>query len=283
MSRSRDIERRIGLHRDLTDIVNAMRSFAFVELRRLAQRAVAQERALEALSLALADMAPAIATRRQPAADIWLLLGSVRGFCGSFNEDIVHCWREHGSPRPVVAVGERLWSLMPDDGQVTMVAGAGGALDALTVIEAVLAALEGLWTAAGDAGLMVVAAGEAGAAARRLLPLTPPATTLADLPILQEPEATVAGAVVQHYLFHRLMAELVRAIQVENHTRLSQMENALSHLGRQIEDLERRRNHLRQEEVIQEIELIAGGRKKAAHAGGAASAPARGISDIPGH
>jgi F-type H+-transporting ATPase subunit gamma len=267
MSRSREVEGRINLYRDLTDIVNAMRSFAFVELRRLARRAEAQARTLKTLETTLKDMAPAFPASPPPAADIWVLFGSVRGFCGSFNEEVVRYWREQGAPGPAVAVGERLWSLMPESASVTTVMGASGALDALIVIEAVLAALDRIWKAQPvDMGLMIVAASEIGVVARRLLPLAPSSGDSGPgLPITQENPATVARSVAQHYLFHALMAELVRSIQIENHTRLAQMENALSHLARGIDDMARRRNRLRQEEVIQEIELIVGARTRSPH------------------
>jgi F-type H+-transporting ATPase subunit gamma len=49
---------------------------------------------------------------------------------------------------------------------------------------------------------------------------------------------------------------LLRAIRVENHMRLMQMENALNHLERTSEDLNRQRNRMRQEEIVEEIELM---------------------------
>jgi len=45
---------------------------------------------------------------------------------------------------------------------------------------------------------------------------------------------------------------------VENHMRLMQMETALRHLERGGEELQRQRNRLRQEEIVEEIELMVG-------------------------
>jgi len=58
-----------------------------------------------------------------------------------------------------------------------------------------------------------------------------------------------------------LLALLLRSIRVENHMRLMQMETALRHLERGGEDLQRQRNRLRQEEIVEEIELMVGSRK----------------------
>lgn len=62
----------------------------------------------------------------------------------------------------------------------------------------------------------------------------------------------------EHYLFHSLFALLLRSLYVENHMRLLQMENALNHLSQKSEEMRRMRNRLRQEEIVEEIELIAG-------------------------
>jgi F-type H+-transporting ATPase subunit gamma len=95
----------------------------------------------------------------------------------------------------------------------------------------------------------------------RLLPLGGPVTgQTTSLPLTQEPAGRVGQRVIEHYFFHTLLARLLHAIRVENHMRLTQMENALRHLGQGSEDMQRRRNRLRQEEIVEEIELIAQGR-----------------------
>jgi len=53
---------------------------------------------------------------------------------------------------------------------------------------------------------------------------------------------------------------LLRSIRVENHMRLMQMENALNHLDEGGDELMRQRNRLRQEEIVEEIELMTSGK-----------------------
>ena len=261
MTKRREIEARLALYSDLTGIIGAMKSFALVELRRVGQREAAQHQAMQAVENALRDMAPALQPMPKTKGDIWLLFGSVRGFCGSFNEDVRRAWQEKGGTVPVIAVGERLAALLPEDGMVT-VPGAVGALDAAATIDRILEAIAQARGTNGKLGLMAALRDENGVTTQRLLPL--PDLFKRDakpLPFTNEPADDVAHDVAERYLYHALMALLLRAIRIENHMRLMQMENALTHLDRGAEELGRKRNRLRQEEIVEEIELIAGSTK----------------------
>jgi F-type H+-transporting ATPase subunit gamma len=109
----------------------------------------------------------------------------------------------------------------------------------------------------GEAGVMICYRDETAARSERLLPLLATmANTHAFLPMLQEPAKRVAEQVMTHYLFHALLARLLHAIRVENRMRLTQMENALRHLERSGEGLLLQRNRLRQEEIVEEIEVM---------------------------
>lgn len=258
MSRRREIETQLALYNDLSGIIGAMRSFALAELHRVTRRAAAQHDVVRTLEATLKDLASALPERGPGTGDIWLLFGSVRGFCGSFNEDVVRTWRAAGAPAPVVAVGERLAGGFGDVVGHTDVAGALGALDAAAAVDRILAALDGARLQSPRAnGLIVCFRDYDSARTERLLPFCPAKSGQSGmLPLTQEPAVRVASKVVEHYLFHMLLSRLLHAIRVENHMRLTQMENAMQHLGRSSEELQRRRNALRQEEIVEEIELI---------------------------
>jgi len=275
MSQRREIEGRLALYDDLAGILGAMRSFALAELHRVTRRAAAQHEVVTALHAAWCDLAPALA---EPAAangkngsngtaagtpssprDLWLLLGSVRGFCGSFNEDVARAWRDNApADCRVIVVGERLISAIGDGAQRTDVAGVIGGLDAAAGVDRILAAIDAARTdSPNHNGLMLCYRDETETRCERLLPLPqPPSGSAGILPLTHEAPAYVAGQVAEHYLFHTLLARLLQSIRVENHMRLMQMENALQHLERGGEALQRQRNRLRQEEIIEEIELI---------------------------
>ena len=258
--RRAEVEARLALYEDLSGILGAMRSFALAELHRLTRREEAQQEVVSALAQALADVAPALSVAPTSHADVWLLLGSVRGFCGSFNEDVARAWRAARSdkPSPTVVLGERLAGLLPEMPGVIPVAGALGGLDAPAAIDRMLAAIgEARAMLGGAPGLMVCLRDKDGPRCQRLLPLPQPAEGASRrLPFTLEPPDEVAAKVAEHALFHHLLALMLRAIRVENHMRLMQMENALRHLDRGKEDLLRQRNRLRQEEIIEEIEIM---------------------------
>jgi F-type H+-transporting ATPase subunit gamma len=259
LSQRREIEARLELHDDLTGILRAMRSFALTELHRVTRREGAQAEVVKTLQLALGDMAPALPTPPQCSGDIWLLLGSVRGFCGGFNEEVVRQWRaDAGAGAPAVLVGERLAAGVEGAGDRLLVPGPVGALDAGATVDRILAALDAArGKLPGEAGLMVCYRDEAQARSERLWPFVLPHSDRAGTPPLTlEPAGRVAARLLEQHLFHALLARVLRAIRVENHMRLVQMESALAHLDRASETLRRQRNRLRQEEIVEEIELI---------------------------
>lgn len=268
MSQRREIEARLAIYEDLAGILGAMRSFALAELHRVMRREAAQAEVVAALAATLRDLAPILPAPPTRAGDVWLLFGSVRGFCGSFNEDVQRHWQASGGVgAPTVVVGERLAARLAEGGPRIRVAGPVGSLDAAAAIDGILAALYEARRpppgdrAPGEWGVMLCFRDELGARSERLLPFTwPEADSRQPLPLLQEPAPRVAAQVAEHFLFHTLLARLLHAIRIENRMRMLQMENALQHLERGSEDLQRDRNRLRQEEIVEEIELMLQGR-----------------------
>lgn len=267
MSQRREIEGRLALYNELTGILGAMRSFALAELRKVGKRETAQQEVVASLSDALHDLSGCLpaalyaAGPGQTAGEIWLLFGSVRGFCGSFNEDVMRFWRTRADQQcPVILVGERLHSMIAEATPAQRLGGAEGSLDAPIVIERILAAVMTL-RGSGEFGLMACIRDEPGVLSQRLWPLPPPADIAGTYPPLTyQPLGEVATGIAEQYLFHTLLALLLRSIRVENHMRLLQMETALRHLEKGAEELQRQRNRLRQEEIVEEIELMVGRR-----------------------
>lgn len=268
MSQLREIEARLALFDELSGILLAMRSFAVAELHRVTKRETAQQQVVQSLEISLDDLAdslpkPADGILDKSRHDIWLVFGSMRGFCGSFNEDVIRLWRiESHQTAPVILVGERLHGWVTDEIRaVQKLSGANGGLDAPTTIERILVAVESI-RSHDQFGLMACFRDEQSASCRRLWPLSSRISGKKNSqPFTYAPLATVAAGVAQHFLFHSLLALLLRSIRVENHMRLMQMETALQHLQKGGEELQRQRNRLRQEEIVEEIELMAGRRQ----------------------
>jgi F-type H+-transporting ATPase subunit gamma len=264
MIQRREIEARLGLYDELSGIFGAMRGFALAELHRIVRREEAQQQVVAVLKRVLDDVAPFLsrpeASEKSGLPDIWLLLGSVRGFCGSFNEDVMHVWRAHGGcGQPTIAVGERLSTIMPTDAPFLSVEGAESGLDATATIDRIVSTLSvANRQADGQCGIVVCLHEENAVRTKRLLPL-PVAAARPDLaPLMNEAPPKLAAKVVENYLFHALLAALLCSIHVENRQRLMQMDNAIRHIEKNSEDLLRQRNRLRQEEIVEEIEIMVG-------------------------
>ena len=165
----------------------------------------------------------------------------------------------------MILLGERLHTMFAASEDRVCIAGAESGLEAMVTIDRILAAVTRMSGAdARHFRLWGCFRDEAGVRCEQLWPVPFPPSTLARgyPPLSYQPLSEVAAGVAEHYLFHGLLALLLRSIRVENHMRLMQMETALSHLERSSEDLLRQRNRLRQEEIVEEIELMIGGRLK---------------------
>lgn len=257
MSQRRELEARLALFSELGGIMNAMRSFALVELRRLAQREAAQQQAQQTLEQSMRELADSLPAADASPGDIWIAVGSVRGFCAGLNDDVFHFWQTQGNEALAsLAVGERLVALMP--AEVIPVPGAVGASDAVAAIDRILETVEAARRRVEPrAGLVLCYRDEKDVSMQRLLPLPHMEARKADaLPLTNRPATEVALGVAEHYLFHTLLALLMRSLRMENHLRLMQMENAQQHIDRASKALHSRRNQLRQEEIVEEIELI---------------------------
>ena len=266
MSQRREVEARLGLYDELSGILSAMRSFALAELRKVGKREAAQQQVVTSLASVLDDLADSLpaqlyAGSAKTRGDIWLLFGSVRGFCGSFNEDVMRFWRGQADRQsPLILVGDRLHAMVDEREALQRLGGAEGSLDAPAAIDRILAAVKAL-RGDGELGLIACIRDEQGARSQRLWPLPPAKRKGVNYsPLTYAPAAEVGAGIAEHYLFHTLLALLLRSIRVENHMRLLQMETALRHLERGSEELQRQRNRLRQEEIVEEIELMVGRR-----------------------
>jgi len=83
-------------------------------------------------------------------------------------------------------------------------------------------------------------------------PVAPPR----EAPLLQLPPQHLLLELTDQYLFAALNACMADALMAESHQRVMHLERATQHLETQWQELGRRANTLRQEEIIEEIEVI---------------------------
>lgn len=261
-----ELDRHHARLQEISGIMTAMKSLALVETRKLARFIGHQRRMLDNIVAAAADFLAfhPMATADGRAPGILLLVGSERGFCGNFNERVVAALAalpEARAPETVLVVGSRLAQKLAGRLRVEAV------LDGPTVTEEVPAVLDRLMDAlqrvsrrlAGDGVRLSALAHELDGepALRHLLPLTPPsAPRFAHPPQLLLPPTTFFAELLDQYLLAALYGLLYGSLAAENRQRLAHMEHALERLDEALRQLAARRNALRQERIVEEIEVI---------------------------
>jgi len=266
MSGRGEIEQRFQRLREISGIMTAMKSLSLVETRKLARFIGHQQRMLANIEAAAADFLhffPAeIAAKTE--GTILLMVGSERGFCGNFDERILAALQElpPSEPAPrLLVVGRRLGAKL--DAHPNVIA----SLDGPTVTEDVPAVLDRLMDAvyaarqrlAGEGVALSALAHDAEGEPRlkRLLPLSPPEPPrFGHPPCLQLAPAQFFHQLMDHYLLAAMYGLLYGSLAAENRRRLEHMEHALHRLDETIARLAIRRNALRQEEIVEEIEVI---------------------------
>jgi F-type H+-transporting ATPase subunit gamma len=273
MSRRREVElhrRRLG---EIREIMNSMKSLAYMETRKLARFLDAQRAVVDSIRAVAADFLeffpdtlPA-APGNGPSA--CLLVGSERGFCGDFNEALLRRLASAGGNAAeagpaLIAVGRKLHGLLQHDPRLAAtVEGADVVEDVEEVLTRTVGVLTSQHLARGRASLDVVYHGAdagGGIVAERLWPPfqsgPSPATRFSHPPLLNVPPRDFLLALADHYLFAALHGILYGSLMAENHRRVRHLDGATRHLDAKTADLSRRASMLRQEEIIEEIEVI---------------------------
>ena len=269
MSSLAEIAQRLARLKEISGIMTAMKSLSLVETRKLARFIDHQRLMLANVEAAAADFLhyfPAAGSKGTQRV-ILLLIGSERGFCGNFNERLLaalHKLPAGGHPPELVVVGRRLGSKLESDagGNVGVIA----SLDGPTVTEDVPAVLGRMMDAlhmasrlsAADVALFGLAHDADGEPRlKSLLPIpATSATRFTHAPQIQLAPFEFFAELLDQYLLAALFGMLYESLAAENRQRLAHMDNALDRLGETLGGLTLKRNALRQEKIIEEIEVI---------------------------
>lgn len=267
MSRRAELDQRLARLGEISDILTAMKNMALIETRKFIRFMAHQQRLVDSLGAAAADFlhffptgGPGPDPDRCGPGHILILIGSERGFCGDFNETIAAALAGHPlSQSPLIVVGRRLAGKL--EGHPRILAALPGANVAEEVPPLLDRLIEELHRLAGDEpmhALSVLAHEPDGAViTRQLLPITAPGRPGGGSPPrLHEAPAAFFQRLTEHYLAAQLPALFYGSLMAENRRRLEHMNGALNRIGNKMDDLVRRRNALRQEEITEQIEII---------------------------
>ena len=207
---------------------------------------------------------PQFNTTPETSQQIWIVIGSERGFCGDFNESLVNVLNSNAQEKPLlIIVGSRLETKLHNDERITtFIKGHSVAEEVplillqLTEVLGKLQSLEPQKTA-GISALYFDDESEQ-IRLRQLLPLTTSQIkpTYSHPPILNLEPAQFLSQLTEQYLYAVLHEVFYSSLMVENRKRLEHMDRAIHRLKKDEAALQLRYNRLRQEEIIEEIEII---------------------------
>lgn len=267
MSGLAELSQRFARLNEIRDIMTAMKSLSLVETRKLARFIGHQRRMLANIEAAAADFLhffPEQAAGSSSAA-ILVLIGSERGFCGNFNERVIAAHDRVPSSRPaplLLVVGNRLGSKLADrQGVAARLNGATVTEDVPAVLDRLVDAVQharGELAARSVALFCLAAQADGEPILKRLLPIEPgsPVTRLTHAPQLNLAPAAFAADLLDQYLLAALYGQLYGSLAAENHQRLAHMELAIDRLDQTVARVALKRNALRQEKIVEEIEVM---------------------------
>ena len=272
MSKRRELQEHSDSLADIGELLGAMKNLALVESRRIATFIDAQRAAARIVEGTLAEFIADYAEHIVPAeasGEVLCIVGSERGFCGDLNQRLIGSAQAliaphdaasaiaTDTPAPrVVLVGSRLADAWSGDAAAAM-AGAGFADEVQNILADLVATLTPLML--GNPALSLLYLTDAGPVHQNLLPAPQPrvrATRRGHPLQINLPPRQLHAALIDQFLESALGCALYDALLHENQLRLEHMEQARQRIDEQLEDLARRSNRARQEEITEEIEII---------------------------
>ncbi|AWI81437.1 hypothetical protein CEW87_19955 [Parazoarcus communis] len=264
MSKRRELEGHIDSLADIGELLGAMKNLALVESRRINTFIDAQRAAARIVESTLADFIADYSAHIAPPAthgEVLCLIGSERGFCGDLNQRLIAESKAATAGAQIVLVGSRLADAWAHDFAAS-IPGAGFGDEVQNVLANLVATLTPLLQGSrqfGPPALSLLYLGEAGTVHHSLLPAPEPRRggprRSHALQLTLSPQAFHA-ALIDQFLETALSGALYDALLHENQLRLEHMEQAGHRIDEQLEDLGRRSNRARQEEITEEIEII---------------------------
>ena len=250
--------------------MNSMKTLAYMETRKLARFLDAQTAVVHSIEEVAADFLgfyPDTLPEPSKATAVFLLIGAERGFCGDFNHAVLRqqqsALRANPSSAPaLIVVGRKLHTLLEGDARVVAwVEGASVVEEVDAVLNQLAAEIVALQGKHGTLEVFCLFhSSEDGVVTQRLLPpFADLASSQSDdsmAPMLNLPPANFLIELTDQYLFAALHAMLYTSLMMENHQRVTHLDGAVKHLDDQSANLARQCNALRQEEIIEEIEVI---------------------------
>ena len=294
MTQRRQLQDRLVRLGESGEIIRSMKNLAFMETRkldRLIEHLRGVVRQIDAVAADFLAFHPETLPAAPPSYRVYLVVGSRRGFCGDFNERLAarlqrELMETDAAQAGVIAVGHKLClRLGADPAPEAQLDGADVAEEIPSVLRAIVDELDRQRKRHGVLALSVLYH-QAAAPEPLLEPLLPPfeahrgqSPPQGFAPLLNLAPRDFLLELGEQYLFAALHAVLCESLLAESERRVRHLDGAVRHLEEQLATLQRRVQRLRQEEIIEEIEVIL---LNAAQFDQADSAPGHGPDPVRG-
>jgi len=260
-----------------------MKTLAYMETRKLSRFLDNQQVIVDGIEAMAADFIsffpetlPISEERNEATTDVYLLIGSERGFCGNFNESLLPMVESYiansASIKPIlIAVGYKLHTVLEKDSRVFANIGGTNVVEEVEVVLThIVDILVSLQSAHAPLSLFVIYHGGGHGSIRPekehqilIQKLLPPfqrylftESNLPHSPILNVSPTDFLLELTDHYLLSTLHEILYTSLMEENHRRVQLLEAAVQQMDDKTNELTSKCHALRQEEIIEEIEVI---------------------------
>jgi len=253
---------------EIRNIMGSMKTLASIEVHKLDRVIEAQQTLVQCIEDIAADFLffyPQGFPAKSASAEVVLVIGSERGLCGDFNDRMVQALGTRyteieSDATELIVVGGKLEPLVQTrSARTTFIRGA----DIVEEIDSVLDALASALSTHRPASFLCALHHDEQADEIHETVLLPPfAETTFEPPDASTPPRLNLSAMdffpelIDHYLYNALHRILHLSLMAENQYRIQHLERAIRHLDDRSEELGHRINALRQEEIIEEIEVM---------------------------
>jgi len=279
VTRRRELEEHLHKLGEIREIMNSMKTLAYMETRKLNRFLGNQQTMMENIEQMASDFVsyfPETLSIKEETTNIYLLIGSERGFCGNFNETLLPALESSldenkNNKSLLMTVGHKLRNILEEDKRINAhLNGASVTEEIEAVLTRVVNTLINLQAAYPSISLYVIYHAEehgeslTGDNSQVLIQkLLPPfqdylnkTTLIPNKPILNITPDEFLLELTDHYLLAGLHEILYTSLMAENHRRMQHLEGAVDYMDDKAEELTGKCNALRQEEIIEEIEVI---------------------------
>lgn len=259
MSAYRELVTHLRSLADIRAILAGMRTLAIIETQRLTRLRDSGQRLRTGLQRAVqiyrAHHPPDTASI---GAGITVVIGSEKGLCGDFNEELLRHVRALPADRALVLVGDKLAAGAEGLRQVVTRRPGALASDAIAPVLAGLADTLLGRNAEHGSPLTVITHDPEQRRIRTqtVLPLPSALPAAAGVsPRLNLPSPAFEAALVEQYLFAMLTGALQDALLAENQQRVAHLQAAVRRLDERCARFQQQLRRTRQEQIIEEVEV----------------------------